>query len=124
MILDWIARARSWYLVILIGIATIAVAAATALQLPAEIAIPGKPFLLYFAVVVVSASVLGRIPGYVAVAATSIASALYFEPVYSVNVTRAVDLIGIEVYAVLAAVTVFAFVVSSITHSPKNRTHI
>src|SRR5262245_13628110 len=107
--LELITLARSWHLLVRIGIATIVVAAATALQLPTEIAIPSKPFLFYFSVVAVLASVLGRIPGYVAVVETCIASALYFEPVYSVQVTRVIDWIGIQVYAVLAAVTVFAF---------------
>jgi PAS domain S-box-containing protein len=109
MILEWISLARSWHLLVRIGMATIAVAAITILQLPTRIAMPGEPFLLYFAVVAVSGGALGRIPGYLAVAATSIAASIYFEPVFSVKLTRAIDLIGIEIYAVVAALTVFAF---------------
>jgi hypothetical protein len=78
--LRWITLARSWPTPVRIGIATIAVAAATALQMPVG-AFPGEPFLLYFAVVVVSAGVLGRAAGFVAVAETSIVSLLYHEPV-------------------------------------------
>ncbi len=109
MILEWIALARSWHLSVRIGIATLAVAAATALQLPVEIDIPGEPFLLHFVLVVLSASALGCIPGYAAVVATSIASLLYFEPVFSVKLAHAVHLIAIEIYAVVAALSVEAF---------------
>jgi PAS domain S-box-containing protein len=106
--LQWITRARSWHLLARIGIATIAVAGATALQLPAG-NFPGEPFLLYFVAVVASASVLGRTAGFVAVAGTTIASLLYYQPVYSLKVTHAIDLLSIEIYAVVAAVSVEAF---------------
>src|SRR5712671_470883 len=88
---------------------TIAVAAATALQLPVGPDFPGEPFLLYFVAVVASASVLGRTAGFVAVAETSIASLLFFDPGYSLKVTHTVDLLAIEMYAVIAALTVEAF---------------
>src|SRR5262249_36243661 len=107
--LRWITFTRSWHLLIRIGIATLAVAAATALQLPIEIDVPGEPFLLSFIVVVMSAIVLGRTPGFVAVAETSIASVLYFEPIYSFRLTQAVHLLAIEAYAVVAAASVEAF---------------
>jgi PAS domain S-box-containing protein len=109
MLLEWIALARSWHLIVRIGMATIAVAAATALQLPFERGIPGEPFLYNFAAVVVSATALGRIPGYLAVVETSIASLLYLEPVYSVKVSRSIDLVSLGIYLVLAAFTVEAF---------------
>jgi PAS domain S-box-containing protein len=107
--LRWITLARSWHLLARIGIATIAVGVATALQLPAAGDFPGEPFLLYFVAVVVSASVLGRIAGFVAVAETAIASLLYHEPIFSLKVTHAIDLFGIEIYAVVAALSVEAF---------------
>src|SRR5215831_14731055 len=109
MVLEWIALARSWHLFIRVGIATIAVAAATALQLSIETGMQREPFLFYFAIVVVSASALGRIPGYVAVVETIIASSLYFDPIFSIKLNRALDLAAIEAYAVLAALTVEAF---------------
>jgi hypothetical protein len=59
-----------------IGIVAIAVVAATALQWPTNAEMPGNPFLFYFVVVVVTATALGRRPGFFAVAATSIASML------------------------------------------------
>jgi PAS domain S-box-containing protein len=58
---------------------------------------------------VVSASVLGRIAGFVAVAETTIASLLYHEPIFSLKVTHAIDLLGIEIYAVVAALSVETF---------------
>jgi PAS domain S-box-containing protein len=85
------------------------VAATTGLQLPVEINFPGQPFLLYFVAVVASASVLGRTAGFVAVAETSIASLLFYDPAYSLKVTHTVDLLAIEIYAIVAALTVEAF---------------
>jgi PAS domain S-box-containing protein len=106
--LRWITLARSWPTLVRIAIATLAVAAATALQMPVG-AFPGEPFLLYFVAVVASAGVLGRAAGFVAVAETSIASLLYHEPVYSLKAVQAIDLLAIEIYALLAALSVEAF---------------
>jgi PAS domain S-box-containing protein len=104
----WIIFARSWHPLVRIGIATACVIAATAVQLPAEINLPGQPFLLYFVAVVGIASVLGRMAGFVAVALSTIASLLFYEPVYSLKVTHAIDLLAIEIYAIVAAVSVEA----------------
>src|SRR5689334_25009088 len=104
--LRWITLARSWHVLVRIGIATIAVAAAAALQLlPVGIEVPGEPFLLNFIAVVVSASVLGRTPGFFAAAESTIAAFLYFEPVLFselIGLTQAVDLAAIGAYAVMA----------------------
>src|SRR5258705_9081800 len=101
--LRWITLARSWHPLVRIGIATIAVAVATVWRLP------GEMFLLYFVAVVASASVLGRTAGFVAVAETSIASLLFFDPGYSLKVTHTAGLLAIEMYGVIAALTVEAF---------------
>jgi K+-sensing histidine kinase KdpD len=74
-----------------------------------EVNFTGQPFLLYFVAVVASASVLGRTAGFVAVAETSIASLLFYDPAYSLKVTHTVDLLAIEIYAVVAALSVEAF---------------
>jgi K+-sensing histidine kinase KdpD len=92
--LRWITLARSWHLFVRIGIATIAVALATAVQLPIEVNFPGQPFLLYFVAVVASAGILGRTAGFVAVAETAIASLVFYDPIYSLKVTHAVDPCG------------------------------
>jgi PAS domain S-box-containing protein len=52
---------------------------------------------------------LGRTAGFVAVAETSIASLLYFDPVYSLKLSHAIDLLAIEIYAAIAALSVEAF---------------
>jgi PAS domain S-box-containing protein len=101
--LRWITLARSWHPLVRIGIATIAVAVATVWRLP------GEMFLLYFVAVVASASALGRTAGFVAVAESTIASLFLFDPVYSPKVTHTVDLLALEIYVVVAAVSVEAF---------------
>jgi PAS domain-containing protein len=57
-------------------------------ELAAEVDLPGEPFLLYFVIVLVSAGVFGRTPGFVAVAETTITSVLYFDPTYSLRLTH------------------------------------
>ena len=109
----WITVARSWHVLVRIGIATIVVATAAGLQLlPIGIEVPGEPFLLNFIAVVVSASVFGRTPGFFAAAESSIAAFLYFEPVLLsglIGLTQAVDLAAIGAYAVMATLSVEAF---------------
>jgi PAS domain S-box-containing protein len=107
--LRWITLLRSGPALVRIGITTIAVAVATALQLPVEVTFPGQPFLLYFVAVIASASVLGRTAGFVAVVETSLTSLLFYDPAYSLKVTHTVDLLAIEIYAILAALSVEAF---------------
>jgi PAS domain-containing protein len=79
------------------------------LQLPIKIEVPGEPFLLNFIAVVVSTCAFGRMPGFFVVAESSIASALYFDPVYSFKLTNAVDFLAIVAYAAMAALSVEAF---------------
>ena len=105
----WITLARSWPVLVRIGITTVAVAAATAVQMPVGDYFPGQPFLLYFVAVVASASLLGRTAGFVAVAETSIVAMLWHEPVYSLKLTHTIDLLAIEIYALLAALSVESF---------------
>jgi PAS domain S-box-containing protein len=85
------------------------VAAATVSQLPVEIIFPGQPFLLYFVAVVASASLLGRTAGFIAVAETASASLLFYDPIYSLKLTHTVDLLAIQIYAAVAALSVEAF---------------
>jgi K+-sensing histidine kinase KdpD len=109
MILRGIKRARSWHLVVRIGITTAAVAAVTALQLPVDVDVPGEPFLLYVIVVVLSTGVFGLTPGFVAVAESTFASIFYFNPMYSLRLTHAVDLLAIEIYALIAVASAVVF---------------
>jgi PAS domain S-box-containing protein len=107
--LQWITLARSWHPIVRIGIATACVAAATGLQLPVLINVPGRPFLIYFVAVVASASVLGRTAGFVAVAESTLAALLFYVPTYLPKMTPAIDLAAVEIYAILAALSVEAF---------------
>ena len=107
--LQQITLARSWHLLARVGIATIAVAVATALQLALPADFPDQTFLLYYVAVVASASMLGRTAGFVAVAETSIASMLYHHAFYSLKLTHSIDLLAIEIYATVAALSVEAF---------------
>jgi PAS domain S-box-containing protein len=104
--LQWIILARSWHPIVRIGIATACVAAATGLQLPVLINVPGRPFLIYFVAVVASASVLGRTAGFVAVAESTLAALLFYVPTYLLKMTPAADLAAVEIYAILAALSV------------------
>src|SRR5215467_5482530 len=104
-----IAAARSWHVLIRAGIATAAVVAATTLQLPVEIVVPGEPFLLNFIVVVTASIFLGPTAGFLAAVETSIASFLYLEPAYSFRIHHAVDMLAIVAYAIVAVASTQAF---------------
>jgi PAS domain S-box-containing protein len=104
-----ITAARSWHLLVRILIATIAVAMSTALQLPVEIEVPGEPFLLYFILVLLTSIFLGRAAGFFTAGATAMASALWFEPLFSFRLYHAVDLLSIEAYGIAAAASAEGF---------------
>jgi PAS domain S-box-containing protein len=106
ILLRGIKRARQWHVLTRVGIATAVVAVVTAFQLPLEADVPGEPFLLYFIVAVASAAAFGRIPGFVTVAETAVTSVLYFDPMYSLRLIHAADLVAIEIYVVVAALSV------------------
>jgi PAS domain S-box-containing protein len=107
--LHLIVAARSWHFLIRILIATIAVSAATAFQLPVEIEVPGEPFLLYFILVVLASIFLDRAAGFFTAGSTAVASVLWFEPVLSFRLYHAVDLLTIEAYGIAAAASVEGF---------------
>jgi two-component system, sensor histidine kinase PdtaS len=78
-------------------------------QLPLEPELPGEPFLLFLLVVIASTLAFGASVGFVAVASSTLLSALFFEPVGSFAVRHAADLLKIELYAILAGGCVVAF---------------
>jgi PAS domain S-box-containing protein len=106
MMLHLVAVPRSWRLLLRIAIATIAVALVTALQLPVEIEVPGEPFLLYFIVVALTSIFLGRAAGFFTAGATTMASVLWFEPVFTLKLYHAIDLLTIEAYGIVATASV------------------
>jgi len=100
---------RKWPLSICLAATVAAVGAACLFQLPIERHVPGEPFLLFILVVIASTLAFGAIAGFIGVALSTILSLLFFEPVGSFALWHAIDLIKIELYAVLASSSVVAF---------------
>jgi K+-sensing histidine kinase KdpD len=84
------------------------VIAACLFQLPIEREVPGEPFLLFVLVIIASSFAFGASAGFVGVAVSTIFSILFFEPVGSLALAHATDLIRIEFYALLASCAVIA----------------
>jgi two-component sensor histidine kinase len=101
--------AQCWPLWIRVAITAAAVVATHLLQIPLERDIPGEPFLLFFLVVIGATLAFGARAGFVGVALTTALSILFFEPFGSFALHHAADLIRVEVYALLATASVFAF---------------
>jgi two-component sensor histidine kinase len=89
-----------------------AVGVVCAFQLPLEPDVPGDPFLLFFMVVIATAFAFGEQVGFAAVGFTSMLAFLFFEPFGTLAIRHAGDLVKIELYAVLAAIS--ALIVGSI----------
>jgi two-component sensor histidine kinase len=105
----YVGTLQRWSLWARIAITAAAVVATHLLQIPLEQDIPGEPFLLFFLVVTGVTLAFGAGAGFVGVAMTTVLSVLFFEPVGSLGLVHAADLIKVEVYAVLATAWVFAF---------------
>lgn len=99
---------RSWTLWLRLVLTAASLGVMSALQLPLETEVPGDPFLLFFMVVIGSALAFGEHVGFFAVGLSTLLSPFFFEPVGSFAVVHAFDLIKIELYAVLAGVSVLA----------------
>jgi PAS domain S-box-containing protein len=108
LVLRSIGVARGWHPLARIAIMLTGVAAATLIQSLGRTDVPGNPFLLFFAVVFASAVAFGHVPGFLAVAVTSVVSLLFVEPVFSFAVWNAADMLAIEIYTALAIFSVWA----------------
>jgi K+-sensing histidine kinase KdpD len=100
---------QKWPLSICLAPAASAVVLAYLFQLPIERQVPGEPFLLFLLVVIASTLAFGASAGFLAAALSTVFSILFFEPAGSFALWYAVDLIKIELYAVLATCSVIAF---------------
>ena len=89
-----------------VAIASLAVIGTYLFQIPIATAVPGEPFLLFFAVVGGCSLAFGRATGFFTVALTSLLSLPFFEPGNSLYISNAADLIEVELYAFLSAGTV------------------
>ena len=97
-----------WPLWIRVTVTGVAVAAAYLIQIPLEREIPGEPFLLFLLVVLGATLALGATAGFVGVVMTTVLSIRFFEPTVAFALHHAVDLVKIEVFAILATACVFA----------------
>ena len=100
---------QKWPLSICLLAAASAVVLACLFQLPIERQVPGEPFLLFLLVVIGATLAFGTSSGFLATALSTILSILFFEPAGSFVLLHAVDLIKIELYAIVATCSVIAF---------------
>ena len=68
---------------------------------------PGEPFLPFLLVVIGATFAFGATTGLVGVAMTTVLSIRFFEPTGSFALHHAVDLVKVEVFAILATACVF-----------------
>ena len=97
-----------WPLWIRVTVTGVAVAAAYLIQIPLERELPGEPFLPFLLVVIGATLALGATAGFVGVVMTTVLSIRFFEPTAAFALHHAVDLVKIEVFAILATACVFA----------------
>ena len=99
---------QRWPLWIRVTVTGVAVAATYLLQIPLEREIPGEPFLLFLLMVIGATFAFGATTGFVGVVMTTVLSIRFFEPTTAFALHHAVDLVKIEVFAILATACVFA----------------
>ena len=100
-------RATSrWPLIVQLACAVLGTLACFIIQLPTEARSIGDPFAVFLAWAFIVALLFGRIPGGTAVLLSSVLSGMFFEPA-GLPVTRAIDLVQIEIFALLAIAAVF-----------------
>jgi two-component sensor histidine kinase len=107
--LQQLRAVQHWPLWIRLAITGVALAAAYLVQIPLERNVPGEPFLLFLLVVIGATLAFGARIGFVTVAVSTLLSILFFEPIGSFALYHASDLIGIELYAIVAGGCVLAF---------------
>jgi two-component sensor histidine kinase len=107
-VLNWLIATNAWSQRVRWAITGAAVAAATFIQLPVSIDVPGEPFLLNYIVAATCTLAFGRSSGIFAIGASSVLSVLFFTPAFSLRINSAADLIAIEAYAAIGTVSVVA----------------
>ena len=100
---------QCWPMWIRLAVTGVAFASTYLLQIPLEREVPGEPFLLFFLVVIGTTLFFGRSVGFVAVGLSTVLSVLFFEPRGALVLHHAVDLVKIEIHALLACGCVLAF---------------
>ena len=119
-----IGRTRDWPMWTRFLATVTMLAAACAMQFQLANDVPGEPFLLFLLVVVAATLAFGVGVGFVAVGLSTLLSLLFFEPIGSITLTHASDLIKIELFAVLAGgcvVVVATFANALVAAGDKNK---
>ena len=119
-----IGRTRDWPAWTRLLATVTMLAAACAMQFQLANDVPGEPFLLFLLVVVGATLAFGVGVGFVAAGLSTLLSLLFFEPVGSITLTHASDLIKIELFAVLAGgcvVVVATFANALVAAGDKNK---
>lgn len=97
---------RRWPLWARLTLATLGLVSLYLFQIPLETEVPGEPFLPFFLVVMVSTLAFGQGVGLYAAGLSTLLSVFFFEP-GTLALHHAADLVRIELYALLAAGSVF-----------------
>lgn len=101
-------RATSrWPLFVQLACAVLGTLVCFIIQLPIEARSFGDPFAVFLACAFIVALLFGRVSGFTAVLLSSVLSSMFFEPLGLPHVISAIDLIQIEVFALLAIAAVF-----------------
>ena len=98
-----VRRTSSWPLPVKLLSALLGTLACFLIQLPLETRSFGDPFAVFLGCAFLVALLFGRLPGALAVLVSSVLSSLFFEPFGLPHLLRAIDLVQIEAFAVLAA---------------------
>src|SRR5262245_8261189 len=104
-----IAAVRNWPVWARLAITGAILGAAYLLQIPIGREVPGEPFLLFLLVVIGVSLLFGARVGFFGAGLSTMLSIPHFEPMGSLTVSHASDLIKIELFAVVASVCVVAF---------------
>ena len=99
---------RRWPLWLRLGVVIAAVAGIYLFQVALKADVPGDPFLLFLLVVLALTFAFGRNLGLSAAAMTAVLSTHFFEPGGTVHIHHAGDLIRVELYLILAAISAIA----------------
>src|SRR5262249_36341048 len=98
---------RRWSLPVRLSLATAALVAMYLFQIPLETEVPGEPFLPFLLVVMVATLAFGQGVGLYGAGLSALLSVSFFEP-GTLALHQAVDLVRVELYALLAVVSVVA----------------
>ena len=106
--LSLLKSVRRWPLWLRGLIVLLAISATYLGQLPLAADVPGDPFLLFLLVVLAATVAFGQALGLSAAAVTAVLSTHFFEPGRTLHIHHAADLIKVELYLLLAAVSALA----------------